>query len=43
MAGYGFNLHIIYRLFSIKNSHIYKFYRNAHYRNVGYDCVKVQI
>ena len=30
-------------LFSIKKSHIYKFYRNAHYRNDGYDDTKVQI
>ena len=34
---------LIKLLFSIKKSHIYKFYRNIHYRNVGYDGVKVQI
>jgi hypothetical protein len=30
-------------LFSIKKSHIYKLYRNTHYRNGGYDNAKVQI
>ena len=28
-------------LFSIKKSHIYKFYRNTHFRNSGYDNTKV--
>ena len=34
---------LIKLLFSIKKSHIYKFYRNTRYRNNGYDDAKVQI